>query len=102
MEDPVNYETPLLVHFGAKWWKEGAKVRYHDMAPGRKPEYRDVTPGLYWYSGLGSGYFFRPDGTMLDCSPSEARAEARRLGIERDFRYVDSFINTGSAVCVGD
>ncbi len=102
MEDPVNNEMPLLIHFGALWWKPGARVRYHDMAPNRTPEYRDVKPGLYWYSGWGTGYFFRPDGTMLDCSPTEARAEARRLGIEADYRYVDSFINTGRAISVGD
>lgn len=102
MEDPVNYEAPLLIHFGAGWWKPGATVEYHDMAPGRKPETREVKAGLYWYSGMGCGHFFRPDGTILWCSPTEAHAEAVKLGIEKDYRYVDSFINIGSAISVAD
>jgi hypothetical protein len=90
----------LLVHFGKNWWKPGARLKYHDMAPNREASYLDVHPGLYWYSGLGSGTFFRTDGTMLgNCSPQEAHAEARRLGIE--MRYVDSFVNTGRATFVG-
>lgn len=90
----------MLIDFHEGWWKPGAKVRYHDMLPNQKPQHCEVFPGLYWYGGLGSGTFFRPDGTLMDCSPQEAYAEARRLGIE--CRYIDSFINTGSATYVGD
>jgi hypothetical protein len=68
-------------------WTNGAQVKYYAS----KPEaFMDAFPGLYWYSGLGSGTFFRPDGTMLlNCSPQEANAEARSVGVE--MRYVDSF-----------
>jgi len=91
----------LLVHFGAGWWKPGARAKYHNMKPNQEASYYDIHPGLYWYSGLGSGTFFRADGTMLlNCTPQEAGAEARRLGLE--FRYVDSFINIGSAIYVGN
>lgn len=86
--------------FNARTWKPGDRVQYHDMAPGRKPTYLEVHAGLYWYSGLGCGNFFRPDGTILWCSPQEAYAEARTIGIE--MRYVDSFINIGQAISVRD
>lgn len=76
-----------MIDFRNGTWEVGDRVQYY----GSRPEsFLDITPGLYWYSGLGSGTFFRPDGTMLlNCSPQEANAEARRLGVE--MRYVDSF-----------
>jgi hypothetical protein len=71
-------------------WQIGDKAKYHTMLGSTPPQYIGVHPGLYWYSGLGSGTLFRPDGTMLlNIPPSEANAECRRLGIQ--FRYVDSF-----------
>lgn len=92
--------TELLVDFREGWWEPRARVKYHDMKPNQKPIYLNVSPGLYWYSGLGSGTFFRPDGTMLlDCTPQEAHAEARAVGVE--MRYVDSFVNI-HAMYVGD
>jgi hypothetical protein len=81
-------------------WEQGDKLKFHDMKPNQKPQYLEIEPGLYWYCGLGCGMFFRPAGTFADCSPQEANAEARALGIE--MRYVDSFINIGSATYVGD
>lgn len=57
-------------------WERGDRAQYH-VGGGKRPEI-EVFAGLYWYSGLGSGTFFRPDGTMLlNCSPSEAAVEAR-------------------------
>jgi hypothetical protein len=71
-------------------WQEGDKARYH-QGHGHEEAYYEVHAGLYWYSGLGSGTFFRPVGTMLlNCTPQEASAEAARIGVE--WRYVDSFI----------
>jgi hypothetical protein len=70
-------------------WKPGDKIRFYASRP---ESFRAVEPGLYWYSGLGSGSFFRADGTiLLNCSPREGHAESARLGLE--FRYVDSFGN---------
>jgi len=81
--------------------ENGARLRYHNMLPNQAPLYYDVHPGLYWYSGLGSGTFFRADGTMLaDCTPQEAYREAMRLGLR--YRYVDSFCNIGRAIYMGD
>ena len=61
--------------------------------------YYEATPGLYWYSGFGCGTFFKNDGTMLWCSPREAKSEADRLGLE--FKYVDSFISSSSFSVMG-
>jgi hypothetical protein len=92
--------TPTI-NWATGTWQPGSQARFHDMQVGNKASYFTVYPGLYWYSGLGSGTFFRPDGTMLlDCSPQEADAEARRLGI--NCHFVDSFINTGRSTFVGD
>jgi hypothetical protein len=90
-----------MINWQKGTWEAGDKAKYHDMLPNQKPQYYEVHAGLYWYSGLGSGTFFRPDGTMmLNCSPQEAHGEAVRLGIE--YRYVDSFCNIGRATYVGD
>lgn len=85
-----------MINWQKGTWEQGDKARFHK---GKGPEeFFDVFPGLYWYSGLGSGTFFRADGTMLlNCSPSEAYAEAQRLGLE--YRYVDSF-DVGSFISV--
>ena len=80
-------------------WKPGAKARYH-MGHGHKPCHYEVHAGLYWYSGFGSGTFFRADGTMLqNCTPQEASAEAWRLGL--NFHFVDSFITSSFASVMG-
>lgn len=80
-------------------WQPGDKAKYH-QGHGHKDQFYTVHPGLYWYAGLGSGDFFRADGTMLlDCSPQEAHAEARRLGLE--MQYVDSFITSSFKSVMG-
>lgn len=90
-----------MINWSTGTWEAGDKARYHNMQSNREREYHEVHAGLYWYSGLGSGTFFRADGTMLtNCSPQEAGAEAARLGLT--FRYVDSFINIGRATYVGN
>jgi hypothetical protein len=77
-------------------WEPGDRLRYH-KEQGEK-EYQEVFAGLYWYSGFGSGTFFRPDGTMLqNCIPQEAAKEARLVGVE--LRFIDSFV-TGSFISV--
>jgi hypothetical protein len=87
----------MAINFAKGTWERGDKVRWHDLRPNREPEYHEVEPGLYWYSGLGSGTFFRPDGTMLlNCSPQEAYAEARKCGVE--MRYSDSFCGSFSVM----
>lgn len=71
-------------------WETGDRVRFH-QGHSHKEQWLTVYAGLYWYSGLGSGTFFRPDGTMLlNCSPQEGQCEARRVDIA--MRYVDSFV----------
>lgn len=68
-------------------WNDGDSVEFYASRPKR---FLSIKPGLYWYSGFGSGTLFRPGGTMfLNCSPIEAAQECDMLGIE--FRYVDSF-----------
>ena len=85
--------------WGLKTWKEGDKLKYHRGVHGTD-QYIDVFAGLYWYAGFGSGTFFRDDGTFMDdCSPQEAGAEAKKLGLT--FRYVDSF-DTASFKSVQD
>jgi hypothetical protein len=72
-------------------WDDGDTAEYHGSRP---KSYCEVFPGLYWYCGFGSGTFFRSDGTMLlNCTPQEANAEARRLGLQ--MCYIDSFDTRG-------
>ncbi len=70
-------------------WHDGQKLKYH-KGHGHVAEFCEAHAGLYWYSGFGCGTFLRPDHTTLWCSPSEAQAEAKRLGVT--YRYVDSFV----------
>jgi hypothetical protein len=87
-----------MIDWQKKTWQPGAKARYH-QGHGREPMYYEVHAGLYWYAGLGCGNYFRGDGTMLWCSPSEAQAEAQRLG--ETFRYVDSFVVSSFSSVMG-
>lgn len=87
-----------MIDWSKGTWEKGDKAKYH-VGRGERPEF-EVFPGLYWYSGLGSGTFFRPDGTMLlNCTMQEASAEARKLGVE--YRFVDSFVVSSFSSVMG-
>jgi len=55
-------------------------------------------PGLFFYSGFGSGYLFTEE-SEFDCNTTEAREECKRIGIR--FRMVDKFSGY-SPVYLGD
>lgn len=46
-------------------------------------------PGLFFYSGLGMGNLFLPDGTVRWMTTTEAQEAAARWGVQ--YRFVDSF-----------
>ena len=89
-----------MINWATGTWTPGDQARYHCGHGRGYVPLLDVFPGLYWYSGLGSGTLFRDDGTMLlNCTPQEGYAEAKRLGLE--YRYIDSFITSSFSSVMG-
>ena len=59
----------------------------------------DCLPGLFVYSGFGTGNYYSSDGKIYSCSTSEASEMARLEQVE--WRHIDSF-NYYQSTYVGD
>ena len=59
-----------------KTWSNGDTVRYITG------ESMPITPGLFFYSGLGMGDLYRPDGTKQWCRTTEATRLCREDGVD--------------------
>ncbi len=66
-----------------KTWKPGDTARYVIG------ETLEVFAGLFFYSGLGMGNLYRPNGDVVWCPVSEARAQCEQDSV--DVKIVDSF-----------
>lgn len=64
-------------------WSEGDEVTF---VTGYK---RTIFPGLYFYSGLGMGHLYLPEGRIYWCDSGEAQQLCKAAGVE--YKFVDSF-----------
>lgn len=55
-------------------WTHGDVLTYHGRSSVRGAT-EAVVRGLFWYSGLGMGHLYRPDGTVAWMTTSEAQVQ---------------------------
>ena len=64
-------------------WSEGDEVTY---VTGYK---RTIFPGLFFYSGLGMGHLYAPEGKIYWCSSEDAHKLCTLANVKYEFK--DSF-----------